>query len=363
MPSSGTHGTSSGVDAGDDLAQAALGGSASSCAVERQRRPHRRPQRVVRRRGLVLLAPRVQHPHVRRAVDELLDEPRPADTGGAADLDDPAVPRAATSSTHGQQRRELRLAADEAGSRRCARPVGPRSDRRSRLRPAPPCPWRWNGSIGVVANVVRDRSRTIGGREDLPGLGTGHHPRRRVDRVAEDAVGAPVPRAEVPGEDPARVDAGPHRDDAGLVHHLAQRAQHLLLVVPGARRRARREQHLHAALGDVGEVEGHLVAKRGLLNRADAPVDRLREGDRPEPLEQHVRVHQVDERRGDRAVLRLAPLEQHVGAGGDRDARGHVEPAHRADVRRRFLLRLRGRGEQQGVPALARPDTRRLGRC
>ena len=107
------------------------------------------------------------------------------------------------------------------------------------------------------------------GREDLARLGPAHHSRGGVDRVAEDPVRAAVGRAEVAGEHLARVDADPHRHDARRVHDLAQRAQHPLLVVAGARRRARGEERLDAPLADVRLVERHLVVERDLLDRAE----------------------------------------------------------------------------------------------
>ena len=80
------------VDPGDDLAQAQLGGIRIRSRLEPQRRPHRGAQGEIRRRCFVLLAPRVQHLQVRGTFDEFLDEPRPARTRGAADLDHPTVP-------------------------------------------------------------------------------------------------------------------------------------------------------------------------------------------------------------------------------------------------------------------------------
>jgi hypothetical protein len=101
-----------------------------------------------------------------------------------------------------------------------------------------------NGSIGVASKSVRDRSRTISVDRNLPSVGLGHHPRGGVDRIAEHTVRAAVWRPEVAGEHLARVHADAHRHEAGLVHDLAEGAQHPLLVMAGARRGAGGQQRL-----------------------------------------------------------------------------------------------------------------------
>ena len=246
MPSSGIHGTSVASIRATDLAQAALGRIRIRSRLEAERRAHRRAHREVRRRRLVLLAARVQDPEVRRAGDQLLDQPRLAEPGGPPISTMQPLPVRA--------RRRPRSSAASSASR----PTNGVSALRSPLRPTigptidastgSALPLAWNGSIGVVSNIVRDRSSTISVDEDLARPRLGHDPRGRVDRVAEDAVGAPVRRAEVAGEDLAGVDADPHRDDARLLHHLAQRPEHPLLVVARARRGARGQQRLDAAL-------------------------------------------------------------------------------------------------------------------
>ena len=78
----------------------------------------------------------------------------------------------------------------------------------------------------------------------------------------------------------------------------------------------------------------------------------------PSSARERVGVHEVEERRGDRAVLRLAALEQHVLPRGDRDARRHVHSASRADVRRRRSVRIRRRDEQTAHRPSARRRTK-----
>ena len=63
---------------------------------------------------------------------------------------------------------------------------------------------------------------------------------------------------------------------------------------------------------------------------------------RAEAREQVVGVHQVDEGGGDRPVLGLAALEQHVRACGDRDARCDVHPRRRSRRPGRALARRPG---------------------
>ena len=204
--------------------------------------------------------------------------------------------------------------------------VSPARRRRRRARPAraPPSLSPGTGSIGVVCEERPRPLEHLSRRKDLAGLGARHDPRGRVDRVAEDRVRAAVGRAEVAREDAAAADADAHRDQARAVHHLAHEPQRLLLVVPGARRRARAQQHLDRPFRDVGDVERHLVACRSLLDRRDPLVERCGEPGRAELREQLVGSHQIEERSRDHAVLGLAALEEHVLARGDRNAGGDL---------------------------------------
>ena len=345
------------VDARRDLAQTTLHFAGVRLRPEPERSEHRRPERVVRGRRLVLLAARVQHHDVGAAADELLHKPRSAAARRAADLDDPTV-----SSTHVVEHREERGKLGVTSDERCLdRTLAPRADDG----PDDRSPDQLRLALGTErldGRGLEGRARSLQhdlGREDLPRLGPAHDPRGRIDRVAEDTVGATVRWAEIPGEDLAGVDADPHRDDTGSVHHLTQCAQHPLLVVTCARRRTRGQQRLHAPLADVGLVERHLIAEGGFLDRADALVERLGERFRAEPSEQHVGVHQVDEGGGDRPVLRLAALEQHVGASRDRDALSDVEATDVTDIGSALTLHVGRRDEEQRFFFL-RSDARRV---
>ena len=121
------------------------------------------------------------------------------------------------------------------------------------------------------------------------------------------------------------------------------------------------QQRLDARLADVRLVERHLVAERGLLDRADPLVEAPRpSASGPSSLEQPIGVHQVDERRRDRPVLGLAPLEQHVRPRGDRDARGDVEAARRRRRRARACARRRAAPRAGAPRSLAGPTQRRI---
>ena len=79
----------------------------------------------------------------------------------------------------------------------------------------------------------------------------------------------------------------------------------------------------------------------------------------PSSREQVVCIHQVDERGGDRPVLGLAAVEEDVAARRDRDARGDVEMANRADVGGALALDV-GRRDQEACLLLCRADTARV---
>ncbi len=147
--------------------------------------------------------------------------------------------------------------------------------------------------------------------------------------------------------------------EPGRLHDLAQGAQHPLLVVARARRSARGQEGLDAALADVRFVERHLVAKRRLLDRPHPLVQGLGEGQRAQLLEEVVGVLEVDEGRGDGAVLRLGLAKEHVLAGGHGDAGRDVEALDLADIGGPATLDL-GRGDEQDGLFLARADAGRV---
>ena len=170
--------------------------------------------------------------NVSATLDELVDESRTADSGGAADLDDPAVPGAHIVE-HVEQRGELGLASQE-GRLGLALPAA--ADERSD-------DGRTDGLRLPFGAERLDRRRRERGarpfqhdlrREDLARLCSAHHPRGGVDCITKHPIGAAIWRTKVSREDLAGIDADPHRDDARPVDHLAQGPQHLFFVVPGA---------------------------------------------------------------------------------------------------------------------------------
>ena len=137
-----------------------------------------------------------------------------------------------------------------------------------------------------------------------------------------------------------------HRDHAVLLHDRAQRPEHPLLVVAGARRRPGCQERLDARLSDIGLVERHLELEGGFLDLADPLVEADGERLGADLREQLVRIHHVDERGGDRPMLGLALLEEDVAAGRDRNARGDVDPADVAHVRRPAPAHFRRSGQE-----------------
>ncbi len=100
----------------------------------------------------------------------------------------------------------------------------------------------------------------LGGGEDLAGLGLGHEPGGQVDRVAHDREGPPVGGPDLADEDRSPVDADPDGERAVVVHDLADRQQHAVLVVARGRRGAGGEDDLAAVPVGVGGQEGDLLA-------------------------------------------------------------------------------------------------------
>ena len=214
MPSSGIHGTSPGSTRSTHLAQPRLDLGRVGVGGEPEHCQHRCAEREVRRRRLVLLAARVE--------DD--DDPaaRSISSSTSRDLPSPGSPLtstiqpspARTSSKTCEQRLELarrgRAAASRSRRSSCVPAIGPTTKRVDELR----LPLRRER---LDRRRLEGRARAVEhdlGREDLAGLRLAHDARGGVDRIAEDAVGAAVRRAEVAGEDLAGVDADPHRHDA-----------------------------------------------------------------------------------------------------------------------------------------------------
>ena len=156
-------------------------------------------------------------------------------------------------------------------------------------------PLTKNGSNCSSANTVRERRTTSSEATISPGARLPHQPRGEVHRIALDGERAPVRRAEVAREHRPAVDPDPQRKRDAGVHDRADGAQHPLLVVARASRRAREQEDLAAVLRDVCLVEGHTVLLDRPLNRTDALVECER--DRfPTPL--------ADQRRRCRGIRR-----------------------------------------------------------
>ena len=219
-------------------------------------------------------------------------------------------------------------------------------------------PFAANGSIGVVWNVVRDRSSTTPVARIWPG--SARAMTRAAVLIASPSTayvrrygGPKSPVNTWPESRPARTGISPGRSITSRARRNACSSS--WPVVDGA---PAVKKNLDAALRDVGHVERNVVALGDLLDRADALVERLRERRRTDLGEQHIGVHQVEEHRGDRAMLRLAALEQDVLARGDRDARRDVDLAHATDVRSGRLVDVR-HGDEQADAALTQADARR----
>ena len=92
-------------------------------------------------------------------------------------------------------------------------------------------PLTMNGGSASVSNAVLERDEHVVGGDDLAGHGLGHEPGREVHGVAHHGVGAPVPGADLTGEDVAAVDADANRQRQRLVDDAADGTQHASLVV------------------------------------------------------------------------------------------------------------------------------------
>ena len=223
-------------------------------------------------------------------------------------------------------------------------------------------PLAANGGIGVVSKIVRERLRTISVERIWPASAL-LMTRAAVliaspkTRYARRYGGPKSPVKTLPVLTPMRIGTRP------ACSMISRRvAEHPLLVVPGARRRAGGQQRLDARLADVGLVEGHLVAQRRLLDGAHPLVEAAAQRLGPDLLEQPVRVHHVDEGGRDRPMLGLALAQQDVVPCRDRDGRRDVEALDVADERRALALDLGRRAQERDavllLPMQAGPSAR-----
>ena len=313
-------------------------GSRVGVAAQSQGVAEHRPEREVRRRRVVVAARAAEDGGRRRGSQQLRDQTALADTGLPDDLDEAA--RAGRGAGEGlPQHVQLGLPPHE---RRGRATVLLRAQHRTDARRADRLALaldeerleRVGGEAGRRALERRGRG------EHLPVGGLAHDARRQVHRVALDRVGPPERGAEVAGEHVAAVHADPQGQHPGAVHDGADGAQHALLVASAAARRARDEHDLAAVAVDVGLEEGHVVLGGRPLDVADALVERLGDGGRPGGAGEVVRAPEAHEGDGDRAVLGLALLGQHL-----RPHRAREELLQRGLVDRR---RQRGDGPGAG---------------
>ena len=196
--------------------------------------------------------------------------PRPRPAGPA-----PRVTSVSDRGQHGhlarapdQRQRRARLA---GGCRAAGRPRAARTGRDLPL-------TRNGGQLGGAEQRLRPRDHLRGGQH-LSGTGLAHHPGGEVDRVALDRERTPERRARSrPANTCPRLMPMPQRQAPGTVQHLPGDAQHPLLVVVGAARRAGGEHDLAAVAVDVGLEERDVVVGAGVLDVAHDLVERVGEG-------------------------------------------------------------------------------------
>ena len=340
-----------GCAVGDDGAQRPLGICLGRMGLERQRAAHQGPDRRVRQPS-----PRLRALHAQGA--RVLARARTARAAGgscrapAAGDDREGTRSVARSPERGEQRLELGVAADE----RAARLDLALAERLAERDRAHELGLALGGERGDRRGPVR-RLRTLEHvlvREHLAVRCVRHHPRRDVDRVPVEGVGATRRGTDDAGEHPSRMDADAHGEHALVIADRADGAEHqLLLLTAGRPRRPREQDRLHAPVADVGLRERHVDALTGLLDRGDALVERGGERVGAARLEQLVGLAELDERHRDVPVLGVGRAAPQLARVRRRQQPGEIEPG-RVEERRHRLGHL-GRALERTIPSRASP--------
>jgi hypothetical protein len=332
---------------------------AAAVELHVEERTEERPEGVVRRGRLVLLAAERDLLHVATVLAQFVGQTRLADARLADQLDHRSEAHAHRLDGRAEHR-TLALAVDEgellgAGLLVRFRPELTEGDRSLRL-----------GLSLELERLERGRvergSASLVGRRRHPDLvlrSLRHQARREGRGVAENRVRAPERRPDLAGEDASLADADVNREGESGVDDRPHRAEQPLLVVPERLRRAGDEDDSPAVTVDVALEERHLMVVRRLLDRPCEHLDRIGRRVRPLGRDDLVRARVADE--GDRGVTML-PLErpdlEQLGAQrrghGDLD-RKPVEVGQRLELTRHFRRRL-----QKSALAFLVPEGRRV---
>ena len=254
----------------------------TSVQLNVEQRAEERPERVVRRGRLVLLAAQRRSAACRRSSraaprasrdfpipgspTSSTSVPKPMRTGAT---DAPRTARSRSRSTNGSSSRTSEGSALSGAAR---------SSPSTNACTGSALPLSNSGSSSVDAND-RAAARERPGRDpDLVLSGARHEPRRQRRRVAEHGVRPPEARADLAGEDASLAHADVNRERKARVDDRANRSEHPLLVVAEGLRRARHEDDATAVAVDVAFEERHLVLVRG---RSERPVRARRARRRP----------------------------------------------------------------------------------
>ncbi len=281
---------------------------ATAVQLDVEQRAEERPERVVRRRRLVLLAAQLDLPHVGAVLPQLLGESRLPDPGLADELDErsEAHPHRGDG---GAEHCPFALAIDErklvlGGRTARALSGAARSSPRTNAWTGSAFPLSESGSSSVDSNDPPPRVSAPAETQ------ISSSPARAMSRAASAAVSprtvyvrrklAPTwPVNTRPSLTPTWTGSGRPAVDDG-----AHRSEHPLLVVSEGLRSARDEDDASTVAIDVALEEGHAVLVRGRLHRADEGVERVGCGLRPFRLDDLVGSGEADE--GDCRMSMLA---------------------------------------------------------